>query len=124
MRINFDAILAWLTYYPRKIFWPEKKPTLEDGEIIMQDDGVYQRCPECDILTPQLVECPDFDKMKPGDSIIDMEAEPGNLQPLFDLRHCITGIIDYDSKVSRLHQQCPTCGQAMKDENGNTLFIE
>ena len=103
---------------------PQPKPKLEDGEVVYCEDGIYYRCPVCDQLTPQLVEVPDWNKLEDGQHPMEMKAEPGNLQPLIDLRGCITGMIDIKTGKSKIHKQCKTCGQALRDKNGNALFIE
>jgi len=101
-------------------FNPFKKK-LEDGDIITQEDGIYRQCPECGALVPQLVEVPDFNKMKPGEHPLDMEAVKGNLQPIIDPRHMITGKIDLETNESKLHCQCIVCGMPLKDKDAKCV---
>ncbi len=72
-----------------------RKKTLENGEIVYCDDGIYQRCPKCNQLVAKAVHAPEFGE---------------ELQPLFDLRGCKQGFINFETGQSTLLPTCDMCG--------------
>ncbi len=101
------------------------QPKLEDGEIITLDDGIYQRCPQCNALVPKLVKVvfPDA-MMEENPCLAKYYSDPDELHDLWDPRHMITGQVSLDGSKAKRHCQCIVCGMPLRDKDGNILFLD